>query len=247
MSDISTTPSGVQSRAEHARTLLRLLEQGDAQSVESNQLFAELFDLQTVEDDPEVDGCLRAALEGLIRRDPEVAFLRVVEYEGAASLAPVVRAELTAAIGAIGTLGWSVRFLALLEIYGLVVEAADASLIDGYATRLREALEGYVPSYDDVSSELVLHELLEVQGELWGGPLPDDLWQRIGGWHETWQARLHRKHARNEPCWCGSGKKYKKCCLRSRPLSELPSWELEPAMRGAWPPSHLFETPSRTL
>jgi uncharacterized protein YecA (UPF0149 family) len=40
---------------------------------------------------------------------------------------------------------------------------------------------------------------------------------RIGGWPRnlaiTGDAPVHRKLGRNDPCWCGSGKKYKHCHL----------------------------------
>ena len=33
--------------------------------------------------------------------------------------------------------------------------------------------------------------------------------------HFYWVSNLHMKIGRNEPCPCGSGRKYKKCCLRA--------------------------------
>jgi hypothetical protein len=35
-----------------------------------------------------------------------------------------------------------------------------------------------------------------------------------------------KKLGRNDPCWCGSGKKYKKCHLGSEHQERLPPWEI---------------------
>ena len=40
------------------------------------------------------------------------------------------------------------------------------------------------------------------------------LFERVAGLLKGGEANVvHEKPGRNEPCWCGSGKKYKKCHL----------------------------------
>ena len=52
-----------------------------------------------------------------------------------------------------------------------------------------------------------LYELTE-----WDGVLSDEERRElIGRWREE-VTRHHEKIGRNDPCICGSGKKYKKCC-----------------------------------
>jgi len=44
-----------------------------------------------------------------------------------------------------------------------------------------------------------------------GNPIFDD-WDNLYGGVQTFE-REHEKIGRNDPCPCGSGKKYKKCCM----------------------------------
>lgn len=45
--------------------------------------------------------------------------------------------------------------------------------------------------------------------------------------------RMPRKHGRNEPCWCGSGKKYKRCHLNRQNQSPVPTWSAAKAFKAA--------------
>jgi SWIM/SEC-C metal-binding protein len=40
---------------------------------------------------------------------------------------------------------------------------------------------------------------------------------------ENFTVRVDRIAGRNDPCPCGSGSKYKKCCLRALPANTMPS------------------------
>jgi uncharacterized protein len=67
-----------------------------------------------------------------------------------------------------------------------------------------------------------LRELLDAFEHL-GGVLPADVLERVDGWLEWAEGEKatkaaetrgsRRKVGRNDRCPCGSGKKYKKCCL----------------------------------
>ena len=43
-----------------------------------------------------------------------------------------------------------------------------------------------------------------------------------------------KKSGRNDPCWCGSGKKYKKCHLGREQQNPLPHWEIGKQFREAF-------------
>ncbi|MBO6668790.1 SEC-C domain-containing protein [Parvibaculum sp.] len=45
---------------------------------------------------------------------------------------------------------------------------------------------------------------------------------------------MAKKLGRNDPCWCGSGKKYKKCHLGREGQESVPLWEAEQAMKKAY-------------
>jgi uncharacterized protein YecA (UPF0149 family) len=67
-----------------------------------------------------------------------------------------------------------------------------------------------------------LSDLVDAYQRL-GGPLPNDLAEHVEALKERWQTLAAERQAleartkigRNDPCPCGSGKKYKKCCLAS--------------------------------
>lgn len=42
------------------------------------------------------------------------------------------------------------------------------------------------------------------------------------------------KIGRNQPCWCGSGKKYKKCHLNREAEEEIKLWEAEQSFKKAY-------------
>lgn len=69
---------------------------------------------------------------------------------------------------------------------------------------------------------LGLADLVEAHERL-DGTLPDDVLERVENLRAEWSERFREKFVepnprasakigRNEPCLCGSGKKYKRCC-----------------------------------
>ena len=101
-----------------------------------------------------------------------------------------------------------------------------------------EAIEHFEPNFESLSVASDLTELVETYEHL-GGVLPDRLRERNDGWFAKWQLRRDRlagslvhgaapqrraqKVGRNDPCPCGSGKKFKKCCIESRERSPMPN------------------------
>jgi hypothetical protein len=91
---------------------------------------------------------------------------------------------------------------------------------------LRQAIEGFEPDWDVAFGMMALADLAEAY-EAIAGSLPDDLAARAAGLQKAWEERKQEqasgspaeqpyvtpsKVGRNEPCPCGSGKKFKKCC-----------------------------------
>ena len=87
------------------------------------------------------------------------------------------------------------------------------------------ALADFEPDFSGTLSRVNLGDLLEAHERL-GGELSPQARERLDAWFVEWEARQRRseelsapqrrrKVGRNEPCPCGSGKKYKKCCLAS--------------------------------
>lgn len=92
-----------------------------------------------------------------------------------------------------------------------------AALLDDLATlQIPESVRGEVP---DLCGALLTQ--LEAEGRLGGGrvlgafvrALRDSFVQKASGKGVT-HVRAGSKIGRNDPCPCGSGKKYKKCCMR---------------------------------
>ena len=90
---------------------------------------------------------------------------------------------------------------------------------------IEKAIAEFTPNFSSLWGRSDLVELLDAQERL-GAVLAPELRERIDGWFAEWDARHRRtkeadasvqrkKVGRNEPCPCGSGKKYKKCCLAS--------------------------------
>ncbi len=87
------------------------------------------------------------------------------------------------------------------------------------------ALADFQPDFSVLLSRVHLGDLLDAHERL-GGELSPQTRDRVDGWSAEWDVRQRRsrelsapprtqKTGRNEPCPCGSGKKYKKCCLPS--------------------------------
>ena len=91
-----------------------------------------------------------------------------------------------------------------------------------------DAIAAFEPDLSDMMSRMELVELVDAHERL-GGVLSPELREKIDGWRAEWNVRLSppraqsRKVGRNEPCPCGSGKKYKKCCIDARERSPAPA------------------------
>ena len=92
------------------------------------------------------------------------------------------------------------------------------------APLIEKAIAEFTPNFSSLwgRSDCGVADVEEPTG---GRPCPE-LRERIDGWLAEWDAvqrrsteasprPSQRKSGRNEPCPCGSGKKYKKCCLAS--------------------------------
>jgi len=107
-------------------------------------------------------------------------------------------------------------FEELLRIFGfdenITVEEVQKYI--GKTTNFQEAIEYAGQNYKVFPSEAALRQFRERFADLWNitpkepyqGLSPEDIMEISGDF------RLHPKIGRNEPCLCGSGKKYKKCC-----------------------------------
>jgi len=52
---------------------------------------------------------------------------------------------------------------------------------------------------------------------MWWTKFAPGMYSDVNGMVEAWEKYGHlerrpQKPGRNDPCWCGSGRKYKKCC-----------------------------------
>jgi hypothetical protein len=101
----------------------------------------------------------------------------------------------------------------------LLADYGDASVLP----RLQQDIEALTPDFDSMASRDLFFTLTTAFEDL-GGELPPELQARVDGWFAQWEARREPppkwvvaspgpKVGRNDPCPCGSGKKFKKCCL----------------------------------
>jgi len=111
-------------------------------------------------------------------------------------------------------------------------EALGAMCLSDYGDEralpiLEGAIEDFAPDFDDPESILKLQNLVSAY-EMLGRHLPDDLRAHVERIRQDWAARSEarsapaasgasKKTGRNDPCPCGSGKKFKKCCLGKAP------------------------------
>jgi hypothetical protein len=88
---------------------------------------------------------------------------------------------------------------------------------------LEAAIEAFEPDFSYLYGGTELMDLIDAYESL-GGVLSPELRSRFDGWFARWEEMKRRsresrpvrtfgKMGRNDPCHCGSGKKYKKCCL----------------------------------
>jgi hypothetical protein len=87
---------------------------------------------------------------------------------------------------------------------------------------IERAIAIFEPDFSGMWGRSEVVELADAHERL-GGVLPPELRERVDGWLAAWDAiqqrsnrsalSPQRKVGRNDPCRCGSGKKFKKCCL----------------------------------
>jgi hypothetical protein len=122
-------------------------------------------------------------------------------------------------------------FHALCDVFEERNELLSAGMLADYGDPralplIEDAILRFEPDLTSLLSRSDLNELLHAHERL-GGVLAPDVRERIDGWFVEWAAAQERfnktfdapvrprKIGRNDPCSCGSGKKYKKCCLAS--------------------------------
>lgn len=99
--------------------------------------------------------------------------------------------------------------------------------LDGINTSLAEALElDALDESSDIELDIVWETLLfnmfkadadYLYGlEEWQGILTEERYKEIyDGFRRSRTVRVEKKPGRNDPCPCGSGKKYKNCCAKN--------------------------------
>jgi hypothetical protein len=125
------------------------------------------------------------------------------------------------------------------RIYRALCEAFEASdrfaapLLADYGdpaarSLVLDAIDRFDSTPEDLGAPSDLGTLVE-SAEMLGGPLPADLQAGVDHWFADWERHrqrvtsstpvARRKIGRNEPCPCGSGKKYKRCCIDAKDRS----------------------------
>jgi hypothetical protein len=93
-----------------------------------------------------------------------------------------------------------------------------------------DAIDRFDGAPGDLAAATDLGTLVE-SAEMLGGPLPADLQAGVDRWFAEWEQMrkrvsssptARRKIGRNEPCPCGSGKKYKRCCIDAKDRAPSP-------------------------
>jgi hypothetical protein len=203
---------------------------GDAVTTTTHRVMAAVFDgdpspLYEVILDPDADEFVRAmmfvalvmvTLNGELPRDEAVRFVRTCHSD----LRPQGECYVWS--------GWqeAVAWLGLAEFKPLVEQVFDRGFVSPYWTDFRFFEEDLQAAINDPSAMLKERD---------GGPytLFGDTIEELSGWYcfNREQERVprpalpmaqvpagpainpHRNVGRNDPCPCGSGKKFKKCCL----------------------------------
>jgi hypothetical protein len=223
------------------RTLARFLRRpdayvvlGDATTETSHRVLASVFDgdpgpiydiIRDTEADEFVRGRVFDALvilvfRGELDRTPVADFLRSTYDE----LQP---REMSAVWD-----GWqgAVALLALVELAPLVREAFRRGLIDETATRLKNFEDDLKRACEGLPLQ---HKEYEPFGDVveelsgWAAFQPKQRRDQAIGrrplypWSTTPARNPFRDVGRNDPCPCGSGKKFKKCCIDKKELLEV--------------------------
>ena len=101
-----------------------------------------------------------------------------------------------------------------------------ANFIDGINTSLEEPID--LETLDDTTPidwkiipEKLYFNMRDAKApwlfnlEEWDAVLPEEERNRITReWRQSKQVHIEKRPGRNDPCPCGSGKKYKKCCMK---------------------------------
>jgi hypothetical protein len=229
------------------RTLARFLRRpdaewilGDATTETCHRVMANVFDgdprpIYDIIQDSEADEFLRGRIfdtlvilvfRGELDRTAVADFLR--------SAFDHLRPQETSAVWD----GWqgAVALLALTELAPLVREAFRRGLIDKMSTSLknfeddlRQACAGRPLQPWQPWQQKEYEPFGDVIDELsnWAGSKPTQHRdQTAGGWRpDPWPAmparNPFRNVGRNDPCPCGSGKKFKKCCIGKAELAQI--------------------------
>jgi hypothetical protein len=125
--------------------------------------------------------------------------------------------------------GWldAIAWLGLAELKSLVEQAYEFGYADPSVVRLREFEQDLQHAVENPDAALrfpggdltLFGDTIEEMSD-WDGFKPKGPGEAKPGWNQSSSLRMplgepSRKVGRNEPCPCGSGKKYKKCCLNS--------------------------------
>ncbi|HEY1544325.1 MAG TPA: DUF1186 domain-containing protein [Xanthobacteraceae bacterium] len=203
----------------------------DAVTETSHRVMAAVFDgdpipLQTIIRDPEADEFIRSrmcealamvTLRGELSREAATAFLRDCFHE----LAPQDECFVWD--------GWqsSIAMLGLVELVPLVRQAFERKFIspgslsfEDFEEDLEGALAGEATFGSLRAPEFDLFGDTVEELSSWGFARPKGRTKKAADSEVVWRSldndpavNPHRNVGRNDPCPCGSGKKFKKCCL----------------------------------
>ncbi len=185
---------------EAAEPMLRVLSETSWQDIIHDRLVQRLAELG-----PSVVEPALAILERGVREEVLHAVCCVLSDVGVRD--PRIYAQLCALFEANAVFGAS-----CFSDYG---DATALPLLEGAIKRFR-------PKLDSPFGLMDLNELVDSFDRL-GGELSDELKQHIAATEAEFEAHRARvapvkaaapKPGRNDPCPCGSGKKYKRCCLK---------------------------------
>lgn len=128
---------------------------------------------------------------------------------------------------------WSGSFSQLQEELGFNGEPQIfAGFLEGISTSLKQnidldALQDETPVHLEIDFEKLLYNMHDAKAswlydlEAWNHILPVEKRQQIAKQYRVDHTAVSTKVGRNDPCPCGSGKKYKTCCGKVvHPISE---------------------------
>ncbi|MFH1912961.1 MAG: SEC-C domain-containing protein [Pseudomonadota bacterium] len=107
------------------------------------------------------------------------------------------------------------------DAVGVILEHEDIGIF-------REWLLGHIRDY--VTSGSSLSEMTSGEAEMMACGLVRDIWNAVPLPGNGFRPSLIPKPSRNEPCYCGSGKKFKQCCARLPETPPLPGGAVWPVV-----------------